>query len=61
MTPQQLKEARLRLGLTITDMAKRLNNTPRGTYKKWERGENRIPASLELAVKWLELEVEEGE
>jgi len=52
MTPKELKNIRKSLGLSITDMAKSLH-TPRGTYIKWERGENRVPGILEIAVQLL--------
>lgn len=55
MTPQELTEARKMLGLTITDMAKRLN-TPRGTYIKWERGERRLPGIVKVALKTVQEE-----
>jgi len=49
MTPIQLKDIRVSLGLSITAMAKALN-TPRGTYLKWERGERRVPGIVSVAV-----------
>lgn len=52
MTADELKQARLRLGLSITAMAERLN-TPRGTYLKWERGERRVPGIVEVALRIL--------
>jgi DNA-binding transcriptional regulator YiaG len=49
MTSQELREVRLKMGLTISQMAEALN-TPRGTYVKWERGERRVPGILEVAL-----------
>lgn len=50
MDAKDLIEARLKLGLDITEMAKALN-TPRGTYLKWERGERRVPGIVEVALR----------
>lgn len=49
MTAQELKEARLKLGFSMSEMARQLN-TPRGTYKKWEEGDRRVPGILEVAL-----------
>lgn len=49
MTAQELKEARQKLGFSLSEMARQLN-TPRGTYKKWETGERRVPGIVEVAL-----------
>lgn len=54
MTSTELKEARLRLGLTQTQMADALA-TPFRTYQDWEGGTSRIPGTVALAVKWVEM------
>ena len=53
MDGKELKQEREDLGFTITGMAIALNNTPRGTYVKWERDDRRVPQMMELAIKWL--------
>jgi transcriptional regulator with XRE-family HTH domain len=52
VTPQELKDHRTRLGLTVQAMAERLH-TPYRTYLKWERGERRVPGMLEVAIEKL--------
>lgn len=52
MTPEQIKQARQSLGLSVNAMAQRLG-IDRGTYGKWERGEQRAPAIAATAIKWL--------
>jgi DNA-binding transcriptional regulator YiaG len=54
MTAVELKEARLRLGLTQTQMADALS-TPFRTYQDWEGDISRIPGAVELAIKWVEV------
>lgn len=54
MTSTELKETRLRLGLTQTQMADALA-TPFRTYQDWEGGVSRIPGTVALAVKWVKL------
>ena len=56
MEPKQLKEERLRLGLTQSEFADRLM-TPFETYSKWERGVRRIPGMIEVALKTVKDEV----
>ncbi len=53
MTPSELKEARLRLGLTQTQMAGALA-TPFRTYQDWEGGISRIPGVVDLAIQFVE-------
>ena len=55
MDAKELIEARQKLGLDITEMAKALK-TPRGTYVKWENGERRVPGIVEVAL----MAVEQG-
>jgi DNA-binding transcriptional regulator YiaG len=52
-TRQELKAYRLKLGLTIPQMAKALN-TPAGTYAKWENGQRRVPGIIVPAQKGME-------
>ena len=53
MDAKDLIEARQKLGLDITEMAKALK-TPRGTYLKWERGERRVPGIVDVALRTVE-------
>lgn len=50
MTSQQLKEARVKLGLTQKQMATELK-TKLSTYQKWESGVNAVPGMTEIALK----------
>ncbi|MGB3222495.1 MAG: helix-turn-helix transcriptional regulator [Desulforhopalus sp.] len=51
MDRRQLKEARLKLGLTQTQMAETLNNTPFSTYQKWEDGRTKnVPNWVDMAM-----------
>lgn len=54
MTPVALKEARLRLSLTQTQMADTLA-TPFRTYQDWEYGVAKIPGVVGLAIRWVEM------
>lgn len=49
MTSTDLKEARVKLGLTQQKMATMLN-TPLKTYLKWEHGERRVPGIVEAVL-----------
>ena len=53
MNKDQLKEARLALGLTQVKMAEALN-TPFKTYVKWEQGDRRVPGIVKVAVECLQ-------
>ena len=53
MDAKDLIDARQKLGIDITEMAKALK-TPRGTYLKWERGERRVPGIVEVALRTVE-------
>ena len=52
MTNQDLKAARLNLGLNMTEMAKALK-TPYRTFQDWESGANPIPGVCQVAVELL--------
>lgn len=52
MTNEQVKRARLTLGLTVQQMADKLG-VHRDTYSKWERGVQKIPAVGATAIRWL--------
>ena len=52
MTNEQVKRARLTLGLTVQQMADMLG-IHRDTYSKWERGAQKIPAIGATAIRWL--------
>ena len=52
MTNEQVKRARLTLGLTVQQMADKLG-VHRDTYSKWERGAQRIPAIGVTTIRWL--------
>ena len=52
MTPQELKAARMKLGLNRTEMAKQLRISRSG-YVKLERGERPISGLAEVAVELL--------
>lgn len=49
MTNNELKTARLKLGLNQVEMAKTLK-TPYRTYQDWESGVNPIPGVCQVAV-----------
>jgi DNA-binding transcriptional regulator YiaG len=55
MTPTDIKEARLRLGLSQAQLAQRLQ-VPADTFAKWERGDLAIRHAevLRLALERLE-------
>jgi len=53
MTHTELKEARLLLGLTQTQMADALD-PPFRTYQDWEGGISRIPGVVSFAVQFVE-------
>jgi len=55
MTSADLKEARLRLGLTQTQMADALATSVR-TYQGWESGRYAIPGAIGLAIQFVEIE-----
>ena len=50
MTREELKESRLRMGLSQKAMAEALN-TPYRTYQDWELGNRRIPGIVDVAIK----------
>lgn len=52
LTPEELKAARYKLGLTKTEMA-RVLKTPYRTYQDWEHGKRRIPGICDCAVELL--------
>ncbi len=54
MTASELKEARLRLGLSQSKMADALATSVR-TYQGWESGRYEIPGVVSLALQWVEL------
>lgn len=60
MTPEQVKEARRRLGLTQTQLAKRLRMRGNGArqIRAWERGEAPITGPASLAIEYMLKEVE---
>ena len=55
MTPDQIKEARLRLGLTQTQLAKRLRMKGDGArqIRAWESGEYPITGPASLAIEYM--------
>jgi transcriptional regulator with XRE-family HTH domain len=55
MTPLELKEARIRLGLSREKLAVELG-VVRQSVTRWENGRSRIPHMLKLALKQLERE-----
>ena len=59
MDSDNLKKIRLELGLNQADIARHLK-TPVGTYAKWERGERRVPGIVEVALKFLQVKMVEG-
>ncbi|MHC1696885.1 MAG: helix-turn-helix domain-containing protein [Geobacteraceae bacterium] len=52
MTAEELKTARAKLGLNMTEMAQVLK-TPYRTYQDWESGERRVPGICDCAVELL--------
>lgn len=57
MTPAELKEARLSLGLNIKQFAEALN-TPYRTVQDWLAGKNKIPGVVEVAIRGIKREKE---
>jgi DNA-binding transcriptional regulator YiaG len=56
MRPEQIKAARMRLGLTQQQLAELLE-VPKNTLARWERGVMKpVGATLELALKAIEIE-----
>lgn len=56
MTPEALKSARIRLGMTQAQLAKALRLAPRSgadTVRKWENGSRSITGPVSLAVEYL--------
>jgi len=55
LTPEQVKEARLRLGLTQTQLAKRLRMRGNGArqIRAWESGEAPITGPASLAIEYM--------
>lgn len=62
MTPEQVKEARRRLGLTQTQLAKRLRMRGNGArqIRAWETGEAPITGPASLAIEYMLREIENG-
>ena len=52
MTPQELKEAYKRLGLTQAKLATELEISER-TIRRYAKGDWPIPKGIEYAIKWL--------
>jgi DNA-binding transcriptional regulator YiaG len=52
MSPQELKRARLAMGLSQSGLAERLQTT-RNTVARWERGEQTITHVTGLAIQYL--------
>lgn len=50
MTSEQLKQFRLKMGLTRKQMCKALDKTSIRIYEKWERGESPVPNLMRLAL-----------
>lgn len=59
--PEDLERARESIGESKASMARRLNDTPRGTYFKYEGGDRlvrrsgNLPSLVDPAVKWASL------
>lgn len=55
MTPDELKQARRKLGLSTQKLAFALNMGKDGgrTVRRWERGDNQIPGPVEVAVRYM--------
>lgn len=53
MTPAEFKEARLRLGLTQSELARalKLGGDGKRTVRRWEHGERDIPGPAQVAVR----------
>jgi len=49
MTPDDLRKARERLDLSVREMAERLQ-LPEGTYRHYEYGQRKIPATVEMLL-----------
>ncbi|MGU5623015.1 helix-turn-helix domain-containing protein (plasmid) [Aeromonas caviae] len=53
MTPEQVKQARLTLGLSQSQMCKALRLTSVMTYAKWEQGTAKPTASAAASIEML--------
>lgn len=60
MEKDELKTWRENIGLTQSDLAKKLKVAP-NTVSRWELGERKIPEFLELALKTIEREMKEND
>lgn len=49
MNSRELRNIRIELKLTQEQIAAALN-TPVSTYRKWERGDRRVPGIIEVAL-----------
>lgn len=52
MTPEQFKDVRKKLGITIKEMAENLKVNPR-TVNRWENGDRKIPGPVEVALDYI--------
>ena len=55
MTPDQLKEARRKLGFSTAGLAKALRLGKQGarTVRRWEAGDSAIPGPAEVAIEMM--------
>ncbi|MGL5662091.1 MAG: helix-turn-helix domain-containing protein [Aeromonas sp.] len=60
MTPEQIKQARLTLGLSQTEMCRALGLTSVMTYAKWESGATKPTASGASSIKMISYMAQRG-
>ena len=58
MTGQELRDWRARVGLSQTQLARRLETTPT-TISRWERDRNPIPPAIVILLGYIEREMRE--
>lgn len=60
MTPQDFRDARIRLGLSQDEMASDLGVHDGRTVRRWEAGERRIPGEIDIVIAYWLRDLEAG-
>lgn len=60
MTPQEFRDARIRLGLSQDEMASDLGVHDGRTVRRWEAGERRIPGEIDIVLAYWIRDLEAG-
>lgn len=60
MTPQEFRDARLRLGLSQKEMASNLGVHDGRTVRRWEAGDRRIPGEIDIVLAYWIRDLESG-